>query len=141
MQENGKAKKNSIYHVVINPNVSKETYEQMTREQKKGFLKSLQGCAIELRDNIRAYCKDKAGETGIKKIHFGLEVGNIKKFTHIDGYIELDRYNHLDYASIRGMINEKMADYSEGCHFDCQYVHDNYGDVQRYANKDGVKLI
>jgi hypothetical protein len=133
--------KNSLYHFVVNTNTSNYVYEQMDRSKKEAFVGRLISGVGKLKSDINSYTKNKDVISNVKTFQANLEVGPLRKFIHVDGIIELDNYNMLDYPSIRKMLNTEMGEYSKGVHLDVKYVHDNRATVEEYANKDGLRLI
>jgi hypothetical protein len=132
---------NSLYHFIVNPNMSKNVLIGLSREDKKEFLGMFEKSLLYFRDNISEFTQNEKLGSKCVKFHAGLEIGSVMKAIHIDGFLELNNYNKLDFTKIRTFFNFELQKYSKGIHLDVRYVWDNRAAVERYSQKEGIKFI
>jgi len=138
-----KINRSSQFHVVINTNISYKRIQEQPNQ--KEYLSRLVHKVNEglksMKTNITHFYKDGGDNPKLKQFSFNLEVGPVRKFIHLDGYIYFDGFTHLDSKKIQQHFNEVLERYCKGCFVHISFVPDNITAVEQYSRKDGMTLI
>lgn len=139
-----KLKRTSQFHFVLNTNIS---YKKL-QEEGKVYIDKLENKLKTglkyMKGNINAFTKCNPSDArGDKLQNFTayLEVGPVRRFVHIDGYIVFNDFCQLKYSEIVKFWNKHLAGYSKGVKLNVQYYQDNASMIRQYAAKDKNKLI
>lgn len=136
-------KANSNFHFVLNPNISHYEFNNWTKEKKLAFIDACKDLMTHFKDNFNLYCKNDISPIMPKVIDMSVnfEVGEIKKFIHLDSFMRINTYCQIDLSKTRDLIKSRLSPYSRGSNLKVSYIHDSIASTQRYALKDGNRLI
>lgn len=143
----GGSKKNesSQFHINFISNLSPKKFMSMTKMEKRSFIIALRNAGDFLKHNIKEFIrcpspKDKA-QIKLEKFSINLEIGEVKKVIHLDGYIEFNKYCHLKFKEISDMFNSYMAPFDQRGIFNARYIRDYKKNTLDYTKKQGMKLV
>lgn len=130
---------NSNFHIVLNTNISHYELRMKDFDYKVALIGQLRTSIDHFKNNMHKFVKQ--GNPPLKDFSANVEIGNEKKFLHIDGMIRFNGYCLLDTGKITKYFNESLASYTKGCYFHCQYIHDSLDYAQQYSKKDQAPLV
>ena len=138
-----KIRRTGIFHVIINTNIS---YKRIQKEpNKKEYLTHLVNRVNEglesMKTNIKHFYKEGGDNPNMQKFSFNLEIGPIRRYIHLDGYLSFSGFTLLDSKKIQQHFNEKLEGFCKGCFVHISFVPDNIKAIEAYSKKDGMTLI